>query len=271
MLLFLSMPCCRAQSAGYRRVATHWFPVWCDQLSEPAGSMRWSSTSPPGHQAFPSSPHREAHPRCRASFPAVHRNRSVGIQIKITFFKCKCCGILIKPLLCVSSGGRWQRPKEHLKVEGKTWEEQVTNLSREVFRRVGLEVEAVTRLPYLCEGDMYNDYYVLDDAVFVLRASDSSNKSSHWNLIFISCSWLDLSAIFMTFIILTQYFWFVWKWWVKDEAQLLYLLHLPAMFVTVTTCEAKISKWQLAFTEIPLKIKSMKYRHVVLVLWSLLY
>ncbi|XP_040922611.1 methyltransferase-like protein 9 isoform X1 [Toxotes jaculatrix] len=76
----------------------------------------------------------------------------------------------------VEVGGQWQRPKEHLKIKGKTWEEQVTNLSSEVFRRAGFEVEAVTRVPYLCEGDMYNDYYVLDDAVFVLRASDSGEE-----------------------------------------------------------------------------------------------
>ncbi|XP_026172203.1 protein-L-histidine N-pros-methyltransferase isoform X1 [Mastacembelus armatus] len=79
----------------------------------------------------------------------------------------------------VEIGGQWQRPKEHLKLQGKTWEEQVTNLSNEVFQSVGFEVEAVTRLPYLCEGDMYNDYYVLDDAVFVLKASDNSEKSVH--------------------------------------------------------------------------------------------
>lgn len=73
----------------------------------------------------------------------------------------------------VELGGRWQRPKEHLKIKGKTWEEQVTQLSNEVFQEAGFEVEAVTRLPYLCEGDMYKPYYVLDDAVFVLKASDS--------------------------------------------------------------------------------------------------
>ncbi|KAM3859362.1 LOW QUALITY PROTEIN: protein-L-histidine N-pros-methyltransferase [Diretmus argenteus] len=72
----------------------------------------------------------------------------------------------------VEIGGRWQRPKERLRVKGATWEEQVTNLSAEVFRAAGFEVEAVTRLPYLCEGDMYQDYYVLDDAVFVLKASE---------------------------------------------------------------------------------------------------
>lgn len=61
------------------------------------------------------------------------------------------------------------RPKEHIKVEGKTWEEQVTHLSADVFLKMGFELEAVTRLPYLCEGDMYKDYYMLDDAVFVLK------------------------------------------------------------------------------------------------------
>lgn len=75
-------------------------------------------------------------------------------------------------------GGSWHRPKQHLKVKGKTWEEQVTELSNEVFRRMGFEVETVTRLPYLCEGDMYNDYYVLDDAVFVLKASEESQESA---------------------------------------------------------------------------------------------
>uniref|UniRef100_A0A8C6T4I3 Methyltransferase like 9 n=1 Tax=Neogobius melanostomus TaxID=47308 RepID=A0A8C6T4I3_9GOBI len=69
----------------------------------------------------------------------------------------------------IEVGGQWQRPKEHLIIKGKTWEEQVTILSAEVFEKTGFEVEAVTRLPYLCEGDMYNDYYVLDDAVFVLK------------------------------------------------------------------------------------------------------
>ncbi|XP_061611628.1 methyltransferase-like protein 9 isoform X1 [Phyllopteryx taeniolatus] len=78
----------------------------------------------------------------------------------------------------VEVGGRWLRPQEHLKVQGKTWEEQVTNLSHDVFRKSGFEVETVTRLPYLCEGDMYNDYYVLDDAVFVLKASNVTEESS---------------------------------------------------------------------------------------------
>lgn len=69
----------------------------------------------------------------------------------------------------LGSGGSWVRPVEHIRVKGTTWEEQVKNLSDDVFHNVGFEVEAVTRLPYLCEGDMHQDYYVLDDAVFVLK------------------------------------------------------------------------------------------------------
>ncbi|XP_066521083.1 methyltransferase-like protein 9 isoform X2 [Hoplias malabaricus] len=72
----------------------------------------------------------------------------------------------------VETGGKWVRPKTHLQVKGNTWEEQVTNLSQDVFQTIGFKVEAVTRLPYLCEGDMNQDYYVLDDAVFVLRPQD---------------------------------------------------------------------------------------------------
>lgn len=79
----------------------------------------------------------------------------------------------------VEVGGQWQRPKEHLKIKGRTWEEQVSALSTQVFERAGFQVEALTRLPYLCEGDMYNDYYHLDDAVFVLKPMSDQQDSAH--------------------------------------------------------------------------------------------
>ncbi|XP_017389868.1 methyltransferase-like protein 9 isoform X4 [Cebus imitator] len=68
----------------------------------------------------------------------------------------------------VENGGKWEKPSEILEIKGQNWEEQVNSLP-EVFRKAGFVIEAFTRLPYLCEGDMYNDYYVLDDAVFVLK------------------------------------------------------------------------------------------------------
>ncbi|XP_051878483.1 methyltransferase-like protein 9 [Pristis pectinata] len=68
----------------------------------------------------------------------------------------------------VENGGKWERPSEQLDVSGDTWEQQVTSFSRDVFARAGFAVESFSRLPYLCEGDLYNEHYVLDDAVFVL-------------------------------------------------------------------------------------------------------
>lgn len=68
----------------------------------------------------------------------------------------------------VENGGKWEKPAEIMQVNGTMWEEQVNSLA-DVFEEAGFAVETFTRLPYLCEGDMYNDYYVLDDAVFVLR------------------------------------------------------------------------------------------------------
>lgn len=70
--------------------------------------------------------------------------------------------------LFVLVGGKWEKPSEILEIKGQNWEEQVNSLP-EVFSKAGFVIEAFTRLPYLCEGDMYNDYYVLDDAVFVLK------------------------------------------------------------------------------------------------------
>lgn len=98
-------------------------------------------------------------------------------QLKINA-ACMLCSVTIfcpdkAASFCLSSpGGRWERPREYIKIQGKTWEEQVNSLTNEVFRKVGFEVESFTRLPYLCEGDIARDYYLLDDAVFVLKSSD---------------------------------------------------------------------------------------------------
>uniref|UniRef100_A0A8C4NG31 Methyltransferase 9, His-X-His N1-histidine n=1 Tax=Eptatretus burgeri TaxID=7764 RepID=A0A8C4NG31_EPTBU len=69
----------------------------------------------------------------------------------------------------IEKGHSWQHPSQHLPVSGHVWEEQVNSLARDVFSPAGLEIEAFTRVPYLCEGDLYSTYFTLDDAVFVLR------------------------------------------------------------------------------------------------------
>ena len=44
----------------------------------------------------------------------------------------------------------------------------VTGAAEDVFAPLGLAVEAVSRTPYLCQGDNFKPYYVLKDTVFVL-------------------------------------------------------------------------------------------------------
>ncbi len=65
-----------------------------------------------------------------------------------------------------SSGDR--RPAEALTVSGSGFEAQAESLAS-LLEAEGFEVLSWTRVPYLCEGDLANSVYVLDDAVFLLR------------------------------------------------------------------------------------------------------
>lgn len=95
------------------------------------------------------------------SLCSVISERKYSTQLSLLYNWNKTCFLF-------SVGGKWEKPSEVLEIKGRTWEEQVNSLP-EVFGKAGFAIEAFTRLPYLCEGDMYNDYYVLDDAVFVLK------------------------------------------------------------------------------------------------------
>ena len=64
-------------------------------------------------------------------------------------------------------------PTENLQIKGATFEEQVKQLTAAVFQPAGFQVEAFSRVPYLCEGDLRHSFYVLNDAVFVLKAANS--------------------------------------------------------------------------------------------------
>lgn len=168
---------CHAQCSRYRWVAPHWLQVWCDQLSKFVGPLRWPSASFAGHSTVASTPHWQTNLGCSTSISALcgswwvwHIKHQIKHITAPEYFMCVFYFSFFKFLLIL--GGKWQRPKEHLRIKGKLWEDQVTELSNEIFQRLGFEVEAVTRLPYLCEGDMYKDYYVLNDAVFVLKASE---------------------------------------------------------------------------------------------------
>ena len=61
------------------------------------------------------------------------------------------------------------RPSEELPVDNSSWEAGVNTLWENVLRPLGYSPLAVSRVPYLCEGDMDTEYYALDDVLLALR------------------------------------------------------------------------------------------------------
>ena len=67
--------------------------------------------------------------------------------------------------------GARRAPVERLDVATPTsaWEYGVRDLYENVLKPSGFHIEAIARVPYICEGDHLAGAYVLDDCVFVLR------------------------------------------------------------------------------------------------------
>ncbi|KIH47986.1 DREV methyltransferase [Ancylostoma duodenale] len=61
------------------------------------------------------------------------------------------------------------RSNARLKVSGNSFEQHASSLVENEFISAGFEVVKWTKLPYLCEGDLNKPYYLLDDALFLLR------------------------------------------------------------------------------------------------------
>lgn len=59
-------------------------------------------------------------------------------------------------------------PNEFIRVESRLAEEQINELIQTVFQPLGFYLRKLTRLPYLCEGDLEQSYYYLSDYIFVL-------------------------------------------------------------------------------------------------------
>lgn len=70
----------------------------------------------------------------------------------------------------VEEGVGRQQPLEPLPLPPDgSWEESVCLLWELMLRPLGFELDALSRLPYLSDGDVSSPVYALDDAVFVLR------------------------------------------------------------------------------------------------------
>jgi SAM-dependent methyltransferase len=62
--------------------------------------------------------------------------------------------------------------RETLIKEGLNWEKSVEEFSK-LFEKHNLEIEKLSRLPYLSQGDVISDYYVLDCAIFILKLGNN--------------------------------------------------------------------------------------------------
>lgn len=72
----------------------------------------------------------------------------------------------------VEFGSADHKPTERISLQGHSFEEQCISLVRDVFEPAGFSLVRFTRLPYLCEGDLECSFYVLDDAVFLLKLNE---------------------------------------------------------------------------------------------------
>ncbi|XP_054287695.1 protein-L-histidine N-pros-methyltransferase-like [Macrosteles quadrilineatus] len=69
----------------------------------------------------------------------------------------------------VESSGKGNQPHEILPIQGLTLEQQAASVVSNVLEPAGFTVLRWTRLPYLCEGDVNQAYYWLDDVVFITK------------------------------------------------------------------------------------------------------
>lgn len=80
----------------------------------------------------------------------------------------------------VEDGAKRRQPREPLEMggarcgDGATFEVSLAAFIQRILPRAGLELESLSRVPYLCRGDSRRAYYVLSDAIMVLRATSSA-------------------------------------------------------------------------------------------------
>lgn len=74
------------------------------------------------------------------------------------------------------------KPSEYLPVKGNGLEGQIASLVDRVFAPLSLRCLVWSKLPYLCEGDLGQAYYFLDDVIFVLEAQPVSTQSCEYSM-----------------------------------------------------------------------------------------
>ncbi|XP_044735024.1 protein-L-histidine N-pros-methyltransferase [Chrysoperla carnea] len=73
-----------------------------------------------------------------------------------------------------TGGDKSHLPTERLNITGRTFEKQVFSFWQNVLIPNGFELERWSRVPYLCEGDINQSFYYLDDAIFIVKKAAST-------------------------------------------------------------------------------------------------
>ena len=74
---------------------------------------------------------------------------------------------------CTHTGASQAPPTEQLPVRSGRWEEGVGDLVTEVLQPLGFSLLSISTLPYLCEGDLHNEWFALQDVILVLSKNHS--------------------------------------------------------------------------------------------------
>tara|TARA_B110000208_G_scaffold179351_1_gene228092 strand:- start:1745 stop:2734 length:990 start_codon:yes stop_codon:yes gene_type:complete len=71
------------------------------------------------------------------------------------------------------------RPAERLPILARDFEGAVAEIVRDVLAPAGLAARVVSRVPYLCKGDMTSKYYVISDAIVACVISDADDNAAN--------------------------------------------------------------------------------------------
>ena len=70
-----------------------------------------------------------------------------------------------------------RRADEIVKIDGR-WEieRQAAKFVKDIVEPQGFELESISRVPYLCEGDVKAPYYILNNVVMVFKLKNGNKK-----------------------------------------------------------------------------------------------
>ena len=75
----------------------------------------------------------------------------------------------------VEEGNTWVSQQDPMPIRGISVEEQLSCFITKVLEPMGFELNFVTKVPYLCTGDLYAKYYSLTDCLMTLTVKKDSD------------------------------------------------------------------------------------------------